>query len=316
MKKNNVSKVVPKVSGNTILKPATQTEPHDAYTKGRAWCLTIYDENELINLKDKIIRYYIYGIEICPSTGRTHYQTFIYTHQSVRFTALKELFKTAHIEKKLKISTNEQAIDYCKKDNNYTEEGKPPKQGKHQIDTDTLKNMTDIEIIEEVPIKEVKSWINARDILNSNMNIKDWNKKITVYYIQGPSGSGKSTWIENFIQTLPEEYHEVNLIKHVNNFWLGIGNAKVAIYDDFRDSHMKASEFINFIDYRRHKLNCKNRDHVTNNYEYIFISSVQNITDIYANMNIIDNEPSKQWIRRCITIDLNNNNIPIDTIKE
>ena len=53
-----------------------------------------------------------------------------------------------------------------------------------------------------------------------------------------------------------------------------VGDSPIALYDDFRDSHMKPSEFINFIDYNVHGLNIKNGE-IQNNYKYIIITSVQ-----------------------------------------
>ena len=79
--------------------------------------------------------------------------------------------------------------------------------------------------------------------------------------------------------------------------------AKVALYDDFRDSHMKVSEFINFIDYNPHHLNIKG-DNQKNTYEYILITSVQNPEYLYENLQNRDSEPKKQWMRRLEIIHL------------
>lgn len=75
-----------------------------------------------------------------------------------------------------------------------------------------------------------------------------------------------------------EEFEEV---KYENGFWNGIGDGTgCCVYDDFRDSHMKASEFINFIDYNVHNLNIKGGN-VKNNYNLIIITSVFPLNDIY-----------------------------------
>ena len=71
---------------------------------------------------------------------------------------------------------------------------------------------------------------------------------------------------------------------------------------DFRDSDMKASEFINFIDYNVHNLNYK-QGSAKNKYHLIIITSVQDPKKIYKN---IKGEPRKQWLRRMKTINLNN----------
>ena len=101
---------------------------------------------------------------------------------------------------------------------------------------------------------------------------------------------------------------KINMVKYENGFWLGVGSAKVALYDDFRDSHLKASEFINFIDYNKHLMNIKGGSKM-NDYNLIIITSVQPLHELYKNMS---DEPKKQWIRRINNIELNDYNIVED----
>ena len=49
----------------------------------------------------------------------------------------------------------------------------------------------------------------------------------------------------------------VNVVSCHNGFWHGIGTAKVAIYDDFRDTDLPDRDFISFVDYNIHTLNIK-----------------------------------------------------------
>ena len=92
-----------------------------------------------------------------------------------------------------------------------------------------------------------------------------------------------------------ENVEEFDEVKHVNDFWDGVVDGEgTCVYDDWRDSHMKASEFINFIDYRSHNLNVKGGS-VRNNYNLIIISTTQNPEMIY---NSLGDEPKKQWLRR------------------
>lgn len=95
---------------------------------------------------------------------------------------------------------------------------------------------------------------------------------------------------------------KVNIVKYVNSFWQGVGNAKIAIYDDFRDSHMHPSEFINFIDYNKHTINIKGGEK-QNEYSLIIITSVQDPHYIYMGMK--DDEPRRQWLRRMTIVDMN-----------
>ena len=111
--------------------------------------------------------------------------------------------------------------------------------------------------------------------------------------------------VQKSLQILEEEGFEfAHMVKHNNDFWdkKGVGDGRgAAIYDEFRDSHVKASEFINFIDYNRHYLNVKGGSQM-NNFNRIIITSVQHPEHIYA--GIADEEPRKQWLRRMNIIDL------------
>ena len=63
---------------------------------------------------------------------------------------------------------------------------------------------------------------------------------------------------------------------------------------------MPVQEFINFIDYYANQMNTKG-SHVLNKYIYIFITSVQDIEDIYKN---VTGEPRQQWMRRVEQIEV------------
>lgn len=67
---------------------------------------------------------------------------------------------------------------------------------------------------------------------------------------------------------------------------------------------MKPDEFIRFIDYRRHTMNIKGGQ-VVNDYEFIIITSIKPIDELYKNCK---DEQREQWIRRLNIIDMR----PID----
>jgi len=92
--------------------------------KKRNWTLTIYDFNELNGFEDDRVKYGGYGDETCPTTKREHKQGFISFKMPQRFSLLKSLFPTAHIEvMKGKIEDN---ITYCSKDESFHEFGTRP----------------------------------------------------------------------------------------------------------------------------------------------------------------------------------------------
>ena len=135
---------------------------------------------------------------------------------------------------------------------------------------------------------------------DESIDIDDIHKHVKVFYLWGPSGVGKTTKALTMAKDLG--YSKIHMIKYESSFWCYLGHAHgCAIYDDFRDSHMKPSEFINLIDYNVHPMNIKGSN-ILNRFECIIITSVQNPEELYRGM--WDEEPRKQWLRRMEVIEL------------
>lgn len=164
---------------------------------------------------------------------------------------------------------------------------------------------------ENLPVQyyNIISRINEKEV--NDIDLEDWHKTTKVVYIEGDSGVGKTELAKKLVfenlnnEKITNRRHEelttseipkkVNIVKKVDSFYHGVGEiAKVAIYDDFRDSHMSCSEFINFIDYNTHNLNVKGGS-VKNQYNLIIITSIQPLDNLYYN---VDDEPKEQIKRR------------------
>jgi len=272
----------------------------------RAWCITNfndelwYPENAVYNL-------------ICSDTtedGKPHFHQYLYFKNPIAQSTVKKNYPTAHIE--VEISQGSY-IDYIKLNKNgrkeiIYEEGQEPR--KHLFASINDVEKMDPSQRKDLPIQyfNIVEKINTRE--NNDIDIDSWAKEVKVYWIWGKSGVGKTEKAKEIVRANAEKYgRKVNIVKYENGFWSGIGNAKIAIYDDFRDSHMKPSEFINFIDYNWHNLNVKGSVE-KNVYELIIFTSVQDPENIYLN---VGGEPRKQWLRRMEIIHLKtDNDIDID----
>lgn len=229
--------------------------------------------------------------EKAPTTGHIHYHIYV-QFPNARRLSLKKC-EGAHIEKCL--GSPKQNIDYIKKDGDIVvEEGAP-----------RLNYVPTIHQAKEMTKEEREGLsLNMYNIVNKINNeenkavpVKDYYKKIEVYWICGESGSGKTKWaVDNMMERNIETFNEV---KYDGNFWHGVQEScNVCLYDDWRDSHMKPTELINFIDYNRHVMNVKGGT-VRNNYSLIYITSLQHPDEIYKN---VVEESKKQWIRRITKI--------------
>lgn len=275
-------------SGNT--KPSQSVvRPY-----GRHFQITLNQINKYDNLKEYIIHlknnnYFISCKEIAPTTNHEHIHIYAQFDKPVRLGITK--LCGAHVENCR--GSPQQNVEYIKKDGNILDEIGTLKPVGNPTIRD-IKSMTKDEI-DELPwnmyntamkIKKEHTSIKISDIYKPN---------IKVIYLYGESGAGKTL---SALKYLMEKYGDVEIdqVKHEGEFWLGVSeNCKIALYDDFRDSHMKPSEFINFIDYNKHHLNVKGGS-VLNNYELIIITSVMHPCNLYRNM--YDDEPRFQWLRR------------------
>lgn len=265
-------------SGNT--KPSLDL-------KARSFQLTLNQVEKYDQLKSefdklKSCTYFLSAKEVAPTTGHEHIH--IYAHFKTPYKLNKKILSTGvHVE--ICRASPKQNIEYIKKDGNIIDEiGEVPHQGQQY----TVKDLAEMDTPDELDWRIHNTW---QKIHSAPKKIKktEWLKEVEVIYIWGPSGAGKSAMAQQYADD------EFDLVKHTNEFWNGVVDGKgCCIYDDFRDSHMKASEFINFIDYRVQLMNIKGGC-VKNNYSKIIITSIQSPEEIYRNMG---SEPRQQWIRR------------------
>lgn len=298
---NSISLMASHSSGNTIPSPSA---------KSRNFQITLNEVERWEKLKAylssrKLLNYAIACKEIAPSTGHEHIHCYIQFNNSTQLAVSK--IQGAHIE--VCRGSPQQNVEYIKKDGNIIwETGKLRLAGNPTIRD--IKNMS-VDEIDELPWQMRNTAMKIKDEQANDIDIEEWHKEIKVYWIYGPSGVGKTERAKQIVRDNAATYGKtINVVKYTNTFWNGIGNAKIAIYDDFRDSHMPPSEFINFIDYNMHTLNIKGGQK-QNNYSLIIITSVQHPQYIYSNMR--DSEPRKQWMRRIELIDMTTeNDIDID----
>lgn len=263
--------------------------------KSRSFQLTLNEPeryNELMNyIKNlKSLNYLISCLEEAPTTGHKHIHIYLQFKNSIKL-SIKKLCG-AHIE--ICRGSPKQNIEYIEKEGNIIEEyGERPKQG-----IKTIGDLLEIDNPEVLDWRMYRTWKQAKAD-NNVLTLEDFDKwGVEVYYIHGESGAGKTNRAKQIIK---EKGGKFCSVKCTDGFWHGVGDCDVCLYDDFRDSHMKASEFINFIDYNMHVLNVKGGS-VQNNFKTIIITSIQDPYNIYNNM---PEEGRRQWLRRINIINVN-----------
>lgn len=254
-----------------------------------AFLLTLNQVEKFDELKKYLkslhsFQYAIAGKEKAPTTGHLHIHIFIQFTKHIRL-SIKKL-QGCHVDKCF--GSTEQNVTYVKKGGDVIwEEGEIRKKG--FVSIDEIKKMSPQER-DGLPAiyYNIAEKLLSKD--SCNLRPSDSFKHVKVYYISGRSGIGKTRFAHYLIGN-----DTFNVVKFVNGFWMGFSNqSRIALYDDWRDSHMDASEFLHFIDYNKQVMNVKG-GFMLNNYTVIIITSILRLKDIYQDASLEDRE---QWTRR------------------
>lgn len=271
--------------------------------RSRVWFITSFNDE----LKHFDNAKYECWCDDLTEDDKYHFHQVIVFENQISFNTIKKSYPTAHIQKP-KISVFK-CIEYCEankngKKTNFQEIGERPKNTRFQ----TVAELKECEEPDLLDWKQYNTYMKIHE--NDEIDVDDMYKDVMVYYISGPSGVGKTEKAKQIVRDNKDKFGtKVSIVKYEGEFWHGVGTGRnIAIYDDFRDSHMKPSEFINFIDYNKHYMNVKGGNCV-NDYKLIIITSVQPLDDIYKN---VSEEPRKQWIRRITEIKIKDEDEEVD----
>lgn len=302
------TKMASQASGNS--NPEADVKSYQC-PKKRAFLLT-FNENAVENCITSVNKFkslkscdYLICCKEFNKAGNEH--CHLYVHFSNMYSISSKLIKQTKMHIDIAKGSPKQNIDYVKKEGEkwqhkksyqkteiIEEYGTAPSQGQLSItELREIKNSDDLP-----DWKQYNVWKQVQKE-HKKTKVSDWYKKVEVYYIQGPSGIGKSCKAMEILRE--KNIEEFDEVKHDDKgFWLNCDGNGAAVYDDFRDSQMSASEFINFIDYNVHNLRVFG-GFVRNNYNIIIITTVQDIDTIYHNL---PDEPRQQWMRRIKVINM------------
>ena len=138
------------------------------------------------------------------------------------------------------------------------------------------------------------------------MDIESWYKpNMVAYYIQAPPDTDISLVISQLIfRHYPNGGEHMDCVSYKRSFWFNTTGAKIAVYKDWKCSHMKDDVFVSFIDYNKHWMNIRHGSSL-NEYDLVIITSTEKLSDIYPN---IRGEYRVMWERRLKVVDLYHDN--------
>lgn len=99
----------------------TSTSHEKRIVPGKRWAFTVFNQAEMTEIKKKVLEKknwsYIFGLEVCPTTGKIHWQCFINTNGTkIRPT---EFFGTKQTHWEKALGTDDQNTEYCSKEGSF-----------------------------------------------------------------------------------------------------------------------------------------------------------------------------------------------------
>lgn len=243
-------------------------------SRSKYWVFTAYDPDDPADWWERSETSYIcWGEEICPSTGRKHYQGYMEFDKRMRFNQLRTLIEEVtggtRIHLAARRGTAQQARDYCEKvdakskaeglapNEVFVEHGEISKSQQGQR-SDLLaaaemvkENKTMREIAEALPVVYLKfsrGLQNMQQLLTPQCN---WEKEVIVFW--GESGSGKTRKAVELAQGRSYAFVELQN----GGFICGYAGEEVAILDDFEDGMCTRQCILRLLDRYPYKANVK-----------------------------------------------------------
>lgn len=249
--------------------------------KSRKWSITFWAKPVF---DEKQMKYMVIGRELCPKTGREHWQGFVYWHNAKSFDQVQK-YLAKRVSARIVPSNGsiDENIAYCTKDEDYEEFGERPAQGQRKdlesLAKDISEGLTVDEIILERPVMyhQYGRTLNKLEDLAMMQRYRNFMTKGTWYY--GPTGVGKSHLaFDNFH---PNTHYVVPMD---NGWWDGYRQQDTVILNDFRGS-IPYDEILQMVDKWPYYVKRRNRQPIPFISKHVIVTSSLSPEDIYNRRN-------------------------------
>lgn len=246
----------------------------------RDYCFTAWQVPMFLECK---IKYITWGVEVCPDTGRQHYQGFVILKSPQRLNAAKTIIgasKECHLEKKR--GSRDQARDYCHKE--CSKEAPAFEWG--QFDANTMESLF------KKPLGELKSDYPEfycryyRGLERLQPKGPKW-RDVQVHVLWGESGSGKTRQVM--------ELDDVYKIDPPYKWWDGYEGESILLIDDFQEGDIPNGELKHLLDGYRHRLETKGshlwalwtKIYITSNYNPTWIADIKGLSRRVSSVTLL-----------------------------
>lgn len=260
----------------------------------RAWVFTDFSM-DLEALEATNCRYIVFGDEIAPTTGRRHYQGFVYFDNVIGRATVQERLGVGKCWCNPMYSTPDACIKYCLKDGKGFERGDRPAQGK-KCNKEEVKAYA----MASTPIRQILDDTQAS--MHSIRSLETMyryyeaprNWKTDVYWFWGTPAAGKSRSVRaHAVSTYGEGcYYEAT---ETSQWFDGYDAHPVIIIDDFRESWISWQGLLRLTDRYGVRLPYKGgfRQCLA---KAIYFTCIHPPTDAFPSLSY--SEPITQFLRR------------------
>lgn len=232
------------------------------FFKNACWTLNNWTEEDKAKIASWEVQYTIYGEEV-GENGTPHLQGYTEFSKNMRLAGLKKLHNGIHWEERK--GTQDQAIEYCKKDGIVTEFGEKKVQGRRRDLEEVAEAVKDLNI----PMKDIANKYSATYIKYSNgieklrnLQYEARTEKPIVMWRYGTTGVGKTKYCV--------EKHDSHYIKDGTQWWNGYTQQEAIIIDDF-DGHWPYRDLLRLLDRYAYQGQTKG-GYIQINSKYIYIT--------------------------------------------
>lgn len=195
--------------------------------KARAYAITLNNPSgDCLGFDEDVMEYMICGLETGEKKKTPHIQGYVYFKSKKRFTYVKKLWPTAHIEVGRGKPVQNQT--YCSKDGSFHEHGELPKGQGARTDLEHVRELVDAGAsIQTVRSESYANFIRYQNAIVRDIECarpdRDWVTELHILW--GETGTGKSRWCaENF----PDAYW-----KPTGEWWEGYDGHETVVIDEF-----------------------------------------------------------------------------------
>ncbi len=252
----------------------------------RNWALTdfeLLDWDQIYKDKKDIIRYIVFGEEICPKTKKKHNQVFLQLVNQKGLGGIKRMVGSKKIHAEHCFASEKENDKYCKKDNNYKSYGTWKTMGGRSDLEDIKKQCTDQKSDLEIANAHFGSFIRYHTgiakykQLISKENTKEF-RKIKVILIKGPTGTNKTR------HAMKQATYKIQGTQL--QWWDGYAQDKIICIDEYAND-LKITVLLSLLDGYQLRLPIKgaftyanwNKVYITTNLRELHINAIQEHRD-------------------------------------